>query len=172
MGAAASAASFSEDFSRAGRWEVYGMGQAIKIFEVLGSDSDVFGGGLGVGYNISEHFNVNADFSISSENINQPSFLGTEAEGSRTLYMGNLALDYNILKTPVTPVLSIGGGVGVPSEGSGTLYDGTIGAGVRWDATERLFVKALLRGGVWKTTEEGSESWGSIGATVVLGYRF
>jgi len=163
----------SEEFSRKGRWEVYGFGQAAEIFNVLESDADVLGGGLGVGYHPWEHFSLRCDLGVSSAKFKfEPLFSGSEKTEWTTLYMGNISLDYHILKTPLTPLITVGAGVGWFSEGVGTTFDQNIGVGVRWDASEHVFARAVVSGGVWENTNQEHKGWAALGISLAVGYRF
>lgn len=171
--ATASAQSSTNEFSRKGKWEVYGFGQAEKVFNVFDSDVDVYGGGLGAGYNFSQYINVNADFSISSARIHHTPFLfGPTYSESTTLYMGHLSLDYNWFKSRVTPLLSLRVGIGGGGESLGTIADQMIGIGVRWDASDRLFVKAILNAGAWEKLSDEGNGWAAMGFSMGVGFMF
>ena len=177
MVALGSAQPLSDEFSRKGKWEVYGFGQAIKIFNILESDANVFGGGLGVGYNVSRYVTLRFDLSINSVELNDEGVLDWfhQTEDS-TLYLGNISLDYNILKSRVTPVASLALGVGGMSASKGgtssTIFDQQLGIGVRWDASERVFTKLMFNLGLWETSNEDHEGWVAAGVSLVVGYKF
>jgi hypothetical protein len=173
MATLASAQSSTNEFSRAATWEVYGFGQAIVIYNVLESDANVFGGGLGGGYNFSDHFTLRGDFAISSVKFTiDPIFSGTEEDVSTTLYMGNISLDYNILKSRVTPVVSVGGGIGVFSDEGGTVYAANLGLGVRWDVNDRVFTRLMVSPlSLWESTSD-HQGWWATGFSLSVGYKF
>src|SRR5208283_2619015 len=116
MATLASAQSSTNEFSRAGNWEVHGFGQYVHIEEtgIFGFESNthIWGGGVGVGYNVLDHLTVNGDFSINSlkTDISWGSFSvdgvnlwnAGKASATTTLYLGTVSLDYNILKTRLT----------------------------------------------------------------------
>jgi hypothetical protein len=169
MAATASAGSFAEDFSRKGKFEAYGFAQAMKISNLFFSDADVYGGGIGLGYNISDHFTVNGDFSISAVKTHYALFSFSVTEHT-TLYLGNVSLDYNILRSRVTPVISAGAGLGLfATEDSSGTFDPNIGAGVRWDASDHLFLKAMVRGWAWDVTDRTE---GAVSVSLAVGYKF
>ena len=177
MTAVANAQSSTNDFSRKGLWEVYGFGQAQTIFNVVESEAKVYGGGFGVGYNISQHFTLNADFAISSVDWEHGLFSSwREEESNATLFMGHISADWNILKYRVTPLVTVGLGLGAFSNGSGAALDQTVGVGVRWDASDHLFLKAIIRGGAMETTSnaeiDSGNAWATLGFSFALGYKF
>jgi hypothetical protein len=163
-------------FSRADKWEAYGVVQVETIFNVFDSDANLIGGGFGVGYNFGEHFTLSGEFSISSAQFQTDGLFEVPQERDTTLYIGRVYADYNILKYPVTPVLSGGFGVGGFSDGSGVALDQTIGLGVRWDANDRLVFKSMLRTGIIETTSrpdnEDADGWACLAISVSVGYKF
>jgi len=171
-----STVSATNTFSRAGKWEAYGVVQAETIFNVFDSDANLFGGGFGVGYNFGEHFTLSGEFSFSSAQFHTEGLFEVPEDRDTTLYIGRVYADYNILKYPVTPVLSGGLGVGGFSDGSGVALDQTIGVGVRWDANDRLVFKSMLRAGIIETTSrpdnEDADAWACLAISVSVGYKF
>ena len=86
--------------------------------------------------------------------------------------MANFSLDYNVLRTPVTPVVSLGLGIGWFSEGIGTTFDQNLGAGVRWDVNERWFGRLMLNAGVWENSGRDRKGWAAMGLSLAVGYKF
>lgn len=130
-------------------------------------DTDVWG--LGFGYGINERLNINGEFSFGS-----PDYTMTwgpyEIRGTGDLFQSRLNLDFAILTTQFTPIVTAGFGYtyfdsGVPNDDPeyicwwdpwwGYVCDGyvdthsssewtyNLGAGFRWDVTDGFFVKAL-----------------------------
>lgn len=159
----ASAGSLMEDYSRAGKWEVSGFGQYLLFPDVMGSeDVQAFGGGVSVGYNALDQLCINADLSVSS---------WEDESGSGPLgYQGGLSVDYNILAKRLTPFLTAGAGV-LGWEESDLMFTGGLGAGVRWDATDRIFVKAAYHA-TWITDTDMNGSWFGHGFTLAVGVKF
>ncbi len=162
--------------TRAGRWQAYGAFQAMAVLNVVESNAGIVGGGIGVGYDFTEHFTLSGDLSLSSAQFEGGLLDFNEDHEDTTLFMAHLYADYNILKYPVTPVLSGGLGVGAFSNGTGAALDQTIGFGVRWDIDEHMFFKALVRTGVFETTDshisDKGEAWACIGFFAVFGAKF
>jgi opacity protein-like surface antigen len=141
-------------------------------------DTDVYG--IGFGFGINEKLNINGEIGFGS-----PQYRMTwgpyEIKGTGSLFTSRLNLDYNILSTQFTPVITAGVGYqyfdsGVPSDDPeyvcwwdpwwGYVCDGYIdthtaseftynlGAGFRWDVTDGFFIKALY-----------DVTWMSVGAS-------
>ncbi len=106
-------------WSRAYRGELY------PIIQVLGSDTtSFFGGGLsmetevtpafgaGMGLNWNDHLNLNTELLVGRMNTmgSIPSVPGTNVDLDLTAWLWNINLDYNILKSRLTPLVT--GGVG------------------------------------------------------------
>jgi opacity protein-like surface antigen len=169
----ASAESSLDEFSRAGQWEAYGFGQAIVVTDVFESDATMAGGGVGIGYNVLEHLNINGDFSINSMELDSDPLFGDSEEISRTLYLGSISLDYNILKTRVTPFVTAGAQFGFTSEDSGVAVNPNLGLGVRWDASERIFLKLAIRAIWWDAFDHTiTGDAAGVGVSLAVGYKF
>jgi len=137
LGAMASRGGPTDEFSRAGKWDAYAIGQygTLPLVDVSALEA-----GVGVGYNMIDQLNINADLEGGS--------IGAGIGGitvSSTLLSGHLALDYNILKTRLTPLLTVGGGLYYLPIASASLYSVDLGAGVRWDINDRWFAKAVYQ---------------------------
>jgi hypothetical protein len=92
--------------------------------------------GLGVGYNVIDQININASLAGG--------FIGAGVGGvdvATGLFSGHLGLDYNILKTRMTPYLTAGGGLYYVPVVSTTLSSVDVGIGCRWDFDDRCFAK-------------------------------
>src|SRR5215467_10316177 len=95
-------AQLTDEYSRAGKWEAFALGQYGHIALADVSTGEV---GVGVGYNVIDQINVNAFLSGG--------FIGSgvgDVDVSTGLFTGHLGLDYNILRTRMTPYLTAGGG--------------------------------------------------------------
>lgn len=122
-----------DEYSRAGKWEFYGIGQYGEITLAPVSSLQA---GAGFGYNIIDQLNINADVEGGS--------LGAGALGisvNTTLMSGHVGLDYNILRTRLTPFITVGAGLYYLPVASTTLYSGDVGIGCRWDFNDRWFAK-------------------------------
>ncbi len=139
----------AEESVRQQRFEVFTVGQWTttgKISDFRFSES--FVGGLGVGYNFTDHINVNTDVTFSQVNLTSKS-TGAKLDANHISAHANL--DYYVFKSALTPFLT--GGLGVDS------YDGSqgvtaiskaelsykVGGGLRWDITKHIFAKGLYR---------------------------
>lgn len=123
-----------DEFSRAGKLEAYAVGQAgyvalasVKTYQL----------GLGVGYNVIDQININA--SLAGGSIGAGVGDITVSTG---LFSGHLGVDYNILRTRLTPYLTAGGGFYYVPVTSTTLSSLNIGVGCRWDFNDQWFAKA------------------------------
>lgn len=123
----------TDEYSRAGKWEAYGIGQYSKVTLVPVSSLEA---GVGLGYNIIDQLNVNADVEGGSIGAGL-----ADITVSSSIFSGHLSLDYNILKTRMTPFLNVGGGLYYLPVASASLYSFNLGAGVRWDINDLWFAK-------------------------------
>ena len=169
--------------SRSGKSEIYGILQTLGGWSdkesgtILGETvsleyglDDAFIYGVGIGYNIDDHFNLNTDFAFGTQDV----FAEFEAVGivvkgkeSATVFLWNVNLDYNILAEPLTPLVSAGIGYATYSGSGATGSDFTynIGGGGRWDISDNFFVKATYRM-TW------FEDFDQDGIFVGIGYMF
>jgi opacity protein-like surface antigen len=139
----------------------YGTNDAVLKFK----DSLTYG--LGFGYNISPHLNINGDWSYGVADYDS-TWGKYKITGEADLMTGNLNLEFNLLDRAFTPF--VGGGVGflyvdtnVPSSAdiwywwdpwwgyqsaavvethSSTNWTWNATVGLRWDITRGFFVKA------------------------------
>ena len=125
---------------------------------------DVFAGGINFGYHITDHFNINTDFLYSSADLHFSSpGLGLNEDADFLAWTVNL--DYYILPTRFTPFLTAGLGIlsldngyddyyywydwyyccdqEIPFSDVNFLWN--VGAGIRWDVTDNIFLKAAYR---------------------------
>ena len=63
-------------------------------------------------------------------------------KASATILSGHIGLDCNILKKPLTPFISVGGGLHYAPDATDCLYSANLGFGLRWDINDRWFAKA------------------------------
>jgi opacity protein-like surface antigen len=123
--------------------------------------------------------NPNIDLFFSSKDtVGKIEFLGTTYETQFTTNLAgyDLNLDVNILKGPLTPVIT--GGIGYINFSGGeevsfseTDFSYNIGRGLRWDIAKDSFIKALYRA-IWTQLEGSDKSlrFDSIG--IIVGYMF
>lgn len=159
--ATTSALCSAQQWSRTEKGEIYGIFQTMDgdessaLFEVEGletklkgkvkvHDTDVYG--LGLAYNFTDHLNLNTDFLLGT--IDTAGKLeGQENEWNPTIFVWDVNLDYNFWKSRFSPLVT--GGLGCfyfSGDGySETDFSYNIGAGLRWDALDFLFIKAVYR---------------------------
>jgi opacity protein-like surface antigen len=164
---------------RAGKWDGYVVlggsspqGLDYQDIDVSGLDTSVsidthVQGGVGIGYNLNQFWNVNFEmvFGAPDFHVTAPGLPGTRSD---TVYQGNgkLNLDWNILPSRITPLVSAGIGfvtltVNDPSQSVDcypdywwgyVCYESTqteaaftwnVGGGLRVDITSRVFLKAV-----------------------------
>lgn len=163
---------------RAGRWDAYvALGGAaprgLSYENVGGSTDDVsvaidtyFQGGVGVGYNFNQFWNLNFEMQVGAPDYSVSGAEGTSGEDTVYLGSGRLNLDWNLLPGNITPVLSTGVGfvtltVDDPSGGvvcypdywwgyvcytdtrTEAAFTWNVRGGLRADFANGIFVKAL-----------------------------
>jgi hypothetical protein len=144
-----------DEFSRQGKWDVYAVGQYIDLIDpsIFGIGADIYGygGGIGGGYSVLDQLTINAAFSVNDmrADVHLSSYSSFGLYGSSTLYLGEVSLDWNILKSRFTPIVTAGAGAGYLEELSGSVYFPEVGAGVRWDITDHVFLKVLAKATWW-----------------------
>lgn len=178
-------ATAEEPFERGGKWFVTTGAQYLTSestsFDVDGVEAQLamenaFTGGVGVGFDLSDHFTVGLDVGAGSATLNATA-RGASLSESATLLAANSYLDWNVLKGRFTPLLTanvgflnLSGDVGGTSAGE-TDFSFGFGGGVRWDFSDRWFAKAVYRLN-W-TEFQGFEEMTMVhGAAVMLGIRF
>ena len=132
--------------SRSGRSEIYGILQNLGGATVDEDDEvkldDAYVYGVGVGYNLDDHFNLNTDLVFGTQDA-----FDEDDRKSANAFLWNVNLDYNILEGPLTPLVS--GGIGFATYRvdymSGSDFTYNLGAGGRWDISDNFFIKALYK---------------------------
>jgi opacity protein-like surface antigen len=183
-------ASFADEFSRKGHGEIFLFGQSVSSDEFGGEDSgitidmetdDTFVGGIGMGFNINDYINVNTGLWYGNTDLlikgsYQGSFIG-EFEEDFNMLGWDLNIDYNILKTRLTPMVT--GGIGFVNfsgdieddDISETNFSYNLGVGLRFDITDRLLVKAVYHL-IWTELEDADEKTNLDGLRVSIGFIF
>ena len=195
----------AQRYSRAGRFDSYVGGQyqsgASSMLAYAPAEIDIRNTGLlavGFGYHFHDHFaaNLNMAFGSTRVTLDGPGANDTLTQDAY-LFNGNANIDYNILKGPITPLIT--GGVGwnmfetrVPGVPPGYIcypgyygwwctygyptyttwqFAGNVGVGFRWDLNENLFVK-----GVASTTftklENAQNTFKFIQGTIYVGWSY
>jgi opacity protein-like surface antigen len=110
----------TEAFSRASKFEVYGLGQYLHQYDTT-FNGGYFGGvtlkmddtglgGVGAAYHFSDYFAVRADFMFGGATMRTLGPDGAEVAPSQSAFLqtGRLNLDYNIINRRITPFLTAG----------------------------------------------------------------
>lgn len=165
-------------------WSRNGKGQVFGIFQTMGGDSTTVGGGpqvntlddttvygLGIGADITDHWNVNMDLLFGSvdEVATHPTLLGYTKE--HNIWLWDINVDYNIMKDRLTPVLSAGIGLINFSEWEESDFSYNLGAGARYDISDNFFIKAMYRI-TWTKMEDTDDALQLDGFSVSIGYMF
>lgn len=173
-------------WSRAGKLEIYGLVQFMGGDTARGEQGvtveldDTVAGGFGGGYNFSDYLNLNstlwfssADYKESESGTIPGGWYSLEVTGDASLFGWDVNLDYNILKSRLTPMATVGIGlINVSPSGfqSETEFSYNLGAGLRWDATDHLLVKVLYKP-TW-TDLEHTSTFQFDGVSVSIGFIF
>ena len=178
----------AQDFSRAGSLEIftsmeYSKGDTTGILNKTANIDfqDFIGGGIGIGYNLPDHLNVNLDWNLGGVNT-KVDLAGARAKSDAFGMAMDVNLDCYILKSRFTPMLTGGMGyfyasddVNVPgaflnySQGTFTMGGG---GGIRWDIDDHLFLKAYYRAN-WQLPLDAFDNDMLFHSFIVmLGYRF
>jgi len=152
-----SAVCSAQEYSRQGKTEIFGMirtmGSDTVHETITGLDlpfefdsTTVYG--LGIGYNSTDHWNVNMDLLFGSTD----STLGTpvgEFTFDSDYWLWDINVDYNIMANRLTPLVTAGIGFfnlsSDDTNASETNFSYNVGAGGRWDITDNILVKAVYR---------------------------
>ena len=157
--------------------EAFALVQQMKGDETTGLDmtievDDAVIVGFGAGMNI-DNFNLNIDMLFGSTEVRSEN-LTLDSK----LFCFDANLDYNILKRPVSPMVTAGLG-SVNFSKSLASYEGfsetdfsyNIGAGLRCTIMDHLLLKALYRV-TWTTIQETDNAIQLNGISVAGGYIF
>jgi opacity protein-like surface antigen len=168
------AALAADSFGRTGKVELSGGGQylfgdrvTIPGYGVRLDIDNTFLGGIGVTYHFNDHLALGFDFGLGLTDVVSR---GNEylLNQDTVVVSGMVNLEYNVLSTPLTPMIQAGVGFmnwsdtvpeyqeygcGIFTEGCSSTYSETnfswkIGAGLRWDITDH-FVMKLVGGVAW-----------------------
>lgn len=173
-----------DTYKRYGRSEFYGFanyfGSGTEVRannRVAATFGSGFGGGIGFGVSAGNYLRINTELGATGTDIK---FLNG-VSGKLTALNWNVGVDYNILTTRLTPLLT--GKIGTTYLG-GTLSKGRVsggsgefdlsygvGGGVRWDITDHFSVKAVYLAN-WIDMKGSSEASLFHTFTVGVGYTF
>jgi hypothetical protein len=192
---------------RAGKWDTYvvlgaGAPQGVNYHNLSGTgvDADVnidtyFQGGVGVGYNLNQFWNVNFELTVGAPDYTaQLSRSGGTVSDTVYIGTGKLNFDWNILPGNITPLVSAGigfvtltvndrsgdyvcypdywwGYVCYQSTRTEAAFTWNVGGGLRADIGDRFFVKAVA-GIEWWLLNQADNVPYSIFGTVSVGMSF
>ena len=161
----------AQEYSRKGKTELFGSIQTMASEQVEYSypnalpldrlpvtfdmDSTIVYG-IGYGYNLSDHWNINTDLLFGSADTDVK-IVGDSDVTVETVDMDyvlwDINVDYNIFKSRFTPLVT--GGMGLMNFSIKTTSDAgevhesdfssNLGAGVRWDIRDNLLLKVIYR---------------------------
>jgi opacity protein-like surface antigen len=179
---AASVANGQEEWSRAGRSDIFFVVQTVGSDKVTAFDGfaegeiDAFTSfGGGIGSNFGDHLYLSMELMFGSTTFvtTIPSIPGASSSLDATAWQWNINLDYNILKGRLTPLVS--GGIGLfgwsGDEFSESNFSYNLGAGGRWDITDNIVLRVLYRI-TWTTIEDADEAYQFDGVMATIGYMF
>jgi opacity protein-like surface antigen len=160
-----SAVSSAQEYSRKGQGEFYGILQTLGGGEATASDrwvefDDTNVYGIGIGGNITDHWNVNMDFLFGSTDLEPGGPAATATSGDTNIWLWDINIDYNILNQRLTPLVT--GGIGLlgfsgdfnnGSSFSESNFSYNLGVGGRWDVADNIFVKVVYKK-IWTDLED------------------
>jgi opacity protein-like surface antigen len=160
--------------------EFYGYVRTITGDSEIGTvtfSQEGVGGGIGAAFHFNDYLSVNTELGGGSMDTTVIDTTGTIGSVDLSFFEWKVGMDYNILKTRLTPFLSPAIGLqsqsadvaGVSIQESVLTYG--IGAGLRWDISERFLAKASYRMD-WASFEDTTTSTRFDGFVIALGYKF
>jgi len=167
----------AQEWSRSKKREIFGTFQTLgggdsSGLGITASFDDAAVYGFGIGSNFNDHFNLNTDFLFGSTAVTATGY-GTTVKVDTNFFLWDLNLDYNVLKSRLTPVVT--GGIGLFNF-SGSGYDESdfsynVGFGGRWDISDKFAIKALYKL-TWTALENSDSNTQFDGLMVSLVYMF
>lgn len=171
----------AQDWSRKGKGEIFALGQQMTGDTTTGLGielevDDTIVGGFGMGFNFHDHLNLNMDMFFGSTDLIAKGY-GATVKADTDLFGMDVNLDYNILKSRFTPMITAGiGFINFSGDVSGYDFDETdfsynLGAGFRWDITDHFLIKGIYRV-TWTELEDTDDSITLDGISLSVGYLF
>lgn len=177
-----SSVGIAQDYNRNGLSEIYGMFQTMSEDTVHETITGLNGPftmdstniyGIGIGFNVTDHWNVNTDLLFGSTDAT----LILPGIGSSTLdadlFLWDINVDYNIMAQRLTPLVTAGIGLyNVSDTGvSETDFSYNFGAGGRWDVTDNILIKAVYRI-TWTELDDSDGKFQFDGISLSAGFKF
>ena len=171
----------AQEWSRKGKGEIFALGQQMTGDTTTGLGievevDDTIVGGFGIGFNFHDHLNLNMDMFFGSTDLIAKG-PGTTVKTDTDLLGMDFNLDYNILKSRFTPMITGGiGFINFSGDFSGYDFDETdfsynLGAGFRWEITDHFLIKGIYRV-TWTELEDTDDSIMLDGISLSIGYLF
>ena len=171
----------AQEWSRKGKGEIFVLGQQMvgDTTTGLGMEMEVDDttvGGFGIGSNFHDHLNLNMDMFFGSTDLIVKGY-GATVKADTDLIGMDVNLDYNILKSRFTPMITAGiGFIHFSGDVGGYDFDETdfsynLGAGFRWDVTDHFLIKGIYRA-TWTELEDTDDSIMLDGISLSIGYLF
>jgi opacity protein-like surface antigen len=183
-----------QQWSRKGKTELFGTIQKMNSEEViypfthilpvkLDIDSTTIYG-IGYGYNLTDHWNINMDllygYADTDVKIVHDVIDVTVGTEEMDYILWDINFDYNIFKSRFTPLVT--GGIGfmdfsINTKATGigevndTSFSANLGAGVRWDIRDNILLKAIYRS-TWTEFNDTDEDLRYEGVSVSVAYMF
>lgn len=184
----------AQEWSRKGKTEIFGtfqhMGREKVEYSypdalppnVLPVTFDMEGTniyGFGLGYNLSDHWNINTDLLFGSAETDMKVPGATVETEDMDYVLWDINIDYNIFKGRFTPLVT--GGVGLmnfsidTTTNAGNVHESNIstnlGAGIRWDVEDNLLLKVIYRS-TWTEMHDADNDQRFDGISVSVAYMF
>ena len=176
----------AQEWSRKGKSELFAMIQQVSSEEVeysfpdilpviLGVDSTTVYG-IGYGYNLTDHWNINTNLLFGSADTDVKIVDVTAETADMDYVLWDINVDYNIWKSRFTPLIT--GGIGIvdfsidtTATGVGKVdesnFSANLGAGIRWDVKDNLLLKVIYRS-TWTELDDADDNlqYDSVGLSV------
>lgn len=140
--------------------------------------------GFGFGYNLSDHWNINTDLLFGSADTDVKLVLDkhdvTVGTPEMDYILWDINIDYNILKSRFTPLVTAGIGlmnfsIDTTATGVGEVresnFSSNLGAGIRWDVKDNLLLKVIYRY-TWTEVRDADNDQRYDGVSVSVAYMF
>lgn len=177
-----SAECMAQGMGRAGRMEIFAVGQTMSDDSTSGLGltielDDTAMGGFGLGYNFNDHLNLNTAVYFGEIDITGTASPWYRVDSDASLWSWDINLDFNVLNTSFTPVLTAGlGFFSFDGHFDGldfgeTDFSYNVGAGLRWDVADHLLLKLLYKP-TWTKLEDTDSRVRFDTVSLSIGYIF
>jgi len=179
----------AQEWSRKGKTELFGTVQMLGSDEVDYSFPDelpvtfdldsAYIYGIGLGYNMTDHWNINTDLLFGSADADVK-VSGAKVETDDMDYiLWDINLDYNIWKRRFTPLVTCGIGFmdfSIDTTSSAgkvneTDFSYNLGFGARWDVKDNLLLKLIYRS-TWTEMDDADSDQQFDSVSLSVAYMF